>query len=113
MLQASANNEANDGCVGTLFDPAVLGRRGGRQTFVCRKCLHVFDQRDKALWGRICRTCDLLRARDYQNPIEHDEREVIYWRLLHYFNDHGVIPDFELQAKATPLPEAVGNGKGD
>ncbi len=42
-----------------------------------------------------------IDAQIEQCPQAASDRELIYHRLLSYFNEHGVIPDFEL----TPTPE--------
>lgn len=47
-----------------------------------------------------------IDAQIEQCPQAGPDREVIYHRLLRYFNEHGVIPEFELTPAPTPEPVA-------
>ncbi len=42
-----------------------------------------------------------IDAQIEQCPQARSDREVIYHRLLRYFDEHGVIPDFELAPATT------------
>ena len=65
------------------------------------KCVIVPDSLSHAIYAKVDAAIALA-------PDAAPDREYFYERLLSYFDEHGVIPDFELKAKVlSDRPDAA------